>query len=49
LEGIEIFEPFSLLQKRTHKSIVKELVHPGGLRASIINGGKMNIGNQLNT
>ena len=47
LEGIEFCEPCALLAKRTHPSIVKGLLHCGGLRARIIFGGAISVGDSI--
>ena len=47
LEGIELCEPCSHLERLTGKKIVKALLHRGGLRARIIEGGTIQPGDQI--
>ena len=44
LRGLELCEPCRHLQKLTCKEILKPLIHRGGLRAEIIRGGTLKIG-----
>jgi MOSC domain-containing protein YiiM len=44
LRGFELCEPCSHLQKLTIKEILKPLVHRGGLRAEIVRGGTLRVG-----
>lgn len=46
-EGIELCEPCSLLANRTHPSIVKGLLHRGGLRAKLIKSGEIFVGDSV--
>jgi len=46
-EGIELCEPCSLLAKRTHREVLKVLVGKGGLRARIISGGEIRVGDSV--
>ena len=44
LRGIRLCEPCGHLQKLTCKGVLKGLIHRGGLRAQILQGGILNIG-----
>lgn len=46
-EGVEICEPCLHLQKLTRSGIIKDLIHRGGLRADILSGGTISIGDQV--
>jgi MOSC domain-containing protein YiiM len=43
-EGVRLCEPCTYLQERTGKAILEPLVHRGGLRANVISGGVMRVG-----
>jgi len=45
--GTELCEPCLHLQKLTRPGIIKDLIHRGGLRADIISGGTISIGDPL--
>jgi MOSC domain-containing protein YiiM len=47
LEGMELCEPCGLLAKRTHRDVLKFLVHKGGLRARIWSGGLIRVGDSI--
>jgi MOSC domain-containing protein YiiM len=47
LEGLELCEPCGLLAKRTHRDVLKFLVHKGGLRARIRSGGLIRVGDSI--
>ena len=47
LEGLELCEPCSTFAKRTHPEVVKFFVHKGGLRARILRGGRIRVGDQV--
>ena len=47
LEGIELCEPCSLFAQRTHAQVVKFFVHKGGLRARIVTGGVIRVGDSV--
>lgn len=47
LDGLELCEPCSLLANRTHSSIVKGLLHRGGLRARIVSCGEISVGDSI--
>jgi len=47
LEGIELCEPCSHLEKLTLPGIRKALVHRGGLRAKIVSGGRLREGQRI--
>jgi len=44
LEGLELCEPCSLFAKRTHRDVLKYFPRKGGLRARIVAGGNIQIG-----
>jgi MOSC domain-containing protein YiiM len=44
LEGLELCEPCSLFAKRTHRDVLKYFPGKGGLRARIVAGGSIRIG-----
>ena len=44
LEGLELCEPCSLFAKRTHRDVLKYFPRKGGLRARIVVGGNIHIG-----
>jgi MOSC domain-containing protein YiiM len=44
IRGLELCEPCSHLQKLTCKEILKPLIHRGGLRAQIVRGGVLKVG-----
>ena len=47
LEGIELCEPCNPLKRRTHPELVRVLRHRGGLRARIVHGGWIAVGDAL--
>ena len=48
-EGLELCEPCSLFAKRTHREILKFFVGKGGLRARIVAGGRIHVGDRIVT
>jgi MOSC domain-containing protein YiiM len=46
-EGLELCEPCKLLAKRTHREVVKALAGKGGLRARILSGGEIRVGDRI--
>jgi MOSC domain-containing protein YiiM len=46
-EGVELCEPCLHLQKLTRPGIIKDLIHRGGLRADILSGGTISIGDTV--
>jgi MOSC domain-containing protein YiiM len=44
LEGLELCEPCSLFAKRTHRDVLRYFPRKGGLRARIVVGGTIHIG-----
>ncbi len=48
-EGLELCEPCSLFAKRTHREILKFFVGKGGLRARIVAGGNIHVGDRVIT
>ncbi len=47
LRGIRLCEPCSHMEKLTRKGIMRGLVHRGGLRAEIITGGTLRVGDSI--
>jgi MOSC domain-containing protein YiiM len=47
LEGAELCEPCTLFARRTHREVVKALAGRGGLRARVVEGGRIAIGDAL--
>lgn len=47
IRGIELCEPCRHLQKLTCKEILRPLIHRGGLRAEIIRGGTLKVGDVI--
>lgn len=45
--GIELCEPCGHLEKLTGKPVVKALLHRGGLRAEILEGGEIRVGDSI--
>ena len=46
-EGTELCEPCTHLQKLTQPGVLKGLVHRGGLRATILSGGEIAVGDPV--
>lgn len=46
-EGMRICEPCTYLEKLTGKRVMRPLVHRGGLRARIISGGAIKVGDEI--
>lgn len=46
-EGTEVCEPCSHMQKKVGKPVLKPLVHRGGLRARIVEGGTVRVGDSI--
>jgi MOSC domain-containing protein YiiM len=46
-EGVELCEPCSHLQSLTRPGIIKDLIHRGGLRADILSGGTISVGDKV--
>lgn len=46
-EGIRICEPCTYLEKLTGKRVMRPLVHRGGLRARIVSGGNVRVGDEI--
>lgn len=46
-EGIRICEPCTYLEKLTAKRVMRPLVHKGGLRARIVSGGVIRVGDEI--
>jgi MOSC domain-containing protein YiiM len=47
LRGLKLCEPCSHLKKLTGKEVIKALKHRGGLRAQILQGGSIKIGDMI--
>jgi hypothetical protein len=47
IRGLELSEPCRHLQKLTCKEILKPLIHRGGLRAEIVRGGTLRVGDAV--
>jgi MOSC domain-containing protein YiiM len=47
LRGIELCEPCGYLEKHTFEGIKKALLHRGGLRAQIVAGGTLRVGDEV--
>ena len=45
--GVELCEPCLHLQKLTRSGIIKDLIHRGGLRADILFGGTISVGDKV--
>jgi MOSC domain-containing protein YiiM len=45
--GVELCEPCLHLQSLTRPGIIKDLIHRGGLRADILSGGMITIGDKV--
>jgi MOSC domain-containing protein YiiM len=45
--GVEICEPCRHLQQMTRPGIIKDLIHRGGLRADILSGGTISVGDRV--
>jgi len=46
-EGVELCEPCTHLQSLTRPGIIKDLIHRGGLRADILSGGTISVGDKV--
>jgi MOSC domain-containing protein YiiM len=46
-EGLELCEPCSLFARRTHREVVKLFAGKGGLRAGILSGGEIRVGQSI--
>ena len=47
LRGVELCEPCGYLEKMTSKGAIKALLHRGGLRAEIVESGKISVGDKV--
>ena len=45
--GVELCEPCRHLQQLTRPGIIKDLIHRGGLRADILSGGTISVGDKV--
>jgi MOSC domain-containing protein YiiM len=45
--GVELCEPCLHLQSLTRPGIIKDLIHRGGLRADILSGGTISVGDKV--
>jgi len=46
-EGLELCEPCSLFAKRTHRQVIQFFTGKGGLRARIVSGGEIRVGDAI--
>jgi MOSC domain-containing protein YiiM len=46
-EGLELCEPCSLFATRTHREVLRFFVGKGGLRARIVSGGDIHVGDRV--
>jgi len=46
-EGVRLCEPCGTFEKRTHRGIVRFFTHKGGLRARIVRGGIIKVGDPV--
>lgn len=46
-EGLELCEPCSLFAKRTHREVIQFFMGKGGLRARIVLGGEIRVGDAI--
>ncbi len=46
-EGLELCEPCSLFASRTHREVLQFFVGKGGLRARIVSGGEIRVGDAI--
>jgi len=46
-EGVELCEPCNRLAKLTERGVLRGLVHRGGLRADIVSGGELAVGDAV--
>jgi MOSC domain-containing protein YiiM len=46
-EGLELCEPCSLFAKRTHREVLQFFAGKGGLRARIVSGGEIRVGDTI--
>jgi MOSC domain-containing protein YiiM len=47
LEGLDLCEPCGLFAKRTHREVLKFFVGKGGLRARLVCGGEIHVGDRI--
>jgi MOSC domain-containing protein YiiM len=47
LEGLELCEPCALFAKRTHREVLRYFPRKGGLRARIVAGGEIQVGDAV--
>jgi MOSC domain-containing protein YiiM len=46
-EGVELCEPCRHLERLTQPGVLRGLVHRGGLRADIVSGGRLRVGDEV--
>jgi MOSC domain-containing protein YiiM len=49
LRGLELCEPCSHLEGLTRKGVLRALIHRGGLRAQVLEGGTIRVGDGIKT
>jgi MOSC domain-containing protein YiiM len=49
LRGLELCEPCSHLEGLTRKGVMRSLIHRGGLRAQVLEGGSIRVGDNIRT
>jgi len=47
LRGLRLCEPCEHLESLTRKGVMRALLHRGGLRAEILQGGQINVGDEI--
>lgn len=47
LRGVELCEPCGHLEKLTRQGVREALIHRGGLRAEVVHGGLLHVGDQI--
>jgi MOSC domain-containing protein YiiM len=48
-EGAELCEPCTLFARRTHREVLKSMKGKGGLRARVVEGGTVKVGQEIET
>jgi hypothetical protein len=47
LRGVRLCEPCASLARRTHPGVIRAMVHRAGLRAGIVRGGRIRVGDAV--